>query len=183
VILAATGRLRTSGDGFRPGSIVKILVMNAAGAQTPIGEVRVNSEGTFASTLSLSALRSAAGDRVLQFAGVTDANTERAISLGVRVVGQNTSITLVGGKRVSIGGQMDRIRATGSTSGIPAGSTLVPHIREGGQGPFTRGVATIVVNADGTFRWQRKVSKNRNIQAYVSFAGDRSNTEVWVRIR
>jgi len=183
LLLSPKGRLRAEGDGYRPGSVIKVLVVEPDGSQTPIGDMRVDSMGRFVSSLSLTSLSSLTGDRVVQFAGVTPDNTERVLSLGARVLTRNASLTLIAGKRVDLKGPLDRIRATGTTVDVPAGTKLVPYIRYGNKGAFQRGVATIVVQDDGTFRWTRKITNGKALQAYVSFASSTSNTVKWRRIR
>ena len=91
-------------------------------------------------------------------------------------------LTLNQGTRVADGNH-DRIRTTGSSVNIPAGARLTPYIRYTGQAAFSAGKATITVQEDGTFRWTRKVKKNRGLTAYVAYVDVRSNQVVWQRVQ
>lgn len=92
------------------------------------------------------------------------------------------SLVLDRGTR-SADGRHDRIRTTGSSTGIPEGTLLTPYIRYGGQKEFTQGLATIVVQADGTFRWTREIRSNRRVTGYVAWAPINSNKVTWIRVR
>lgn len=91
-------------------------------------------------------------------------------------------IVLDQGTRVA-DGVHDRIITSGTTVGIPTGQKLTPHIRYAGQTAFSDGVATIIVRADGTFSWTRKIRKDRGLTAYVSWQSTDSNRVYWARVR
>lgn len=91
-------------------------------------------------------------------------------------------LTLNQGTRVADGGH-DRIITTGNSVNVPAGVRLTPYIRYSGQSAFTEGKATITVESDGTFRWSRKIRKDRGITAYVAWEGVSSNQVFWAKIR
>lgn len=190
LLLLEDGRARTDGEGFRPGSQVGLYVnpptassgvATRSGDAVFLGNFPVDYLGNFRATARVPSTVPA-GDHVLQAVGVTGANTERAVSIGIRVLSTDMTLTLDKGKRAKAK-DGDRITTTGTTSGIPAGSKLVPQIRYGKKGPFTRGLATIVVQDDGTFRWSRKIARGKDFTAYVSFANKKSNTVTWVRVR
>jgi hypothetical protein len=192
LLLVDDGRARTSGSGFRPGSTVRVFLgteessptrsRTSAATMMTLGTVAVNDLGTFTGTLDLPAGLTP-GLYVLQVAGVTAGNGERAISLGIRVLAHDTSLILIKGQRTSDTRRLDRLRATGTSLSIPTGTHLVPYYRFGNRGAFTQGKAKITVQDDGTFRWTRKVRANRPLQAYVTFASTKSNTVRWARIR
>jgi hypothetical protein len=193
LLMVDNGRARTQGTGFRPGSTVRVFLgvpvigdgsMLRIGATSvmDLGRISVDDLGDFLGTVPLPADLKP-GEYVLQVTGVTTSNGERAVSLGVRVVENNATITLVKGKRVSENRRLDRVRSTGTSTGVPAGTKLVPYVRFGNRGAFTQGRATIIVREDGSFRWTRKVGKTRQVQAYVTFASAQSNTVKWARLR
>ena len=92
------------------------------------------------------------------------------------------ALVLDQGVRVAAGAH-DRIRTTGSSVNVPAGVRLTPHIRYSGQTSFSRGKATITVQSDGTFRWTRKIKKDRGLTAYVSWQDVDSNRVYWAKVR
>jgi hypothetical protein len=193
LLLVDDGRARTSGSGFRPGSTVRVflgvpvigdgsMLRTAASPVMDLGSIAVDDLGDFLGTVRLPADMQP-GDYVLQVTGVTTSNGERAVSLGVRVVDNNATITMIKGKRVSDTRRLDRVRATGTSTGVPAGTKLTVHVRLANRGAFTTTKATVIVREDGTFRWTRKVRANRPLQAYVTFTSTQSNTVRWARIR
>lgn len=94
------------------------------------------------------------------------------------------SLVLNQGERTRVKGSIhDRITTTGSITGIPAGSRLTPHIRYTGQTVFAEGKATILVQADGTFRWTREIRRNRDVTGYVAYEDLKSNEVTWVRLQ
>lgn len=92
------------------------------------------------------------------------------------------STTLFQGKRTA-DGTLDRITTSGRAVGIPAGSRVTPWIRLEGSQTFQQGVATIVVGADGTFTWSRKIRNDRTLTAYVALEDLQSNVVTWRRMR
>lgn len=80
-------------------------------------------------------------------------------------------------------GVHDRITTTGTSVNVPAGVKLTPYIRYSGQSTFSEGKATITVASDGTFRWSRKIRKDRGITAYVAWESVTSNQVFWAKIR
>jgi hypothetical protein len=192
LVMIDDGRARTTGEGFRPGSTVQVFLGADESSRTrsgiatssmmSLGTVRVNDLGNFAGTVTLPA-NLKPGRYVLQVAGVTASNGERAVSLGVRVVEGNATLVLNQGKRSALKGKSDRIVTTGTSQGVPTGTKLTPYFRFGPRGEFQRGVATIKVQADGSFRWTRKVNRTKPMVAYVRFADATSNTVRWARIR
>ena len=92
------------------------------------------------------------------------------------------TITLTAGQRVKEG-RRDRVTATGSVSGRPPGSRLVPFVRVGASGDFSQGLAPIALSADGTFRWSRSVGRGKAVSLYVEAGGQRSETVSWPPLR
>ena len=178
----------TEGTGFLPNSEVDlyvdppVLVTGAvARASTEaiyVGTVRTDASGNFAGTATLPE-DIAPGDHVLQATGYSPGRQARAMSLGVVV---EPSLVLDKGTRKA-DGRHDRIRTTGSSTGIEAGTRLTPWIRYNGQTSFAQGKATITVQSDGTFRWTRQIRKDKGITAYVSYVDTRSNEVFWAKVR
>ena len=185
--LANERDVATEGTGFLANSEVDLYVdppvqaaptMRVAAQGIYVGTVRTNGQGSFSGTATLPA-DIVPGDHVLQAVGYSPARQSRAMSLGVIV---EPWIVLDQGKRVA-DGRHDRIRTTGSTGGIEEGTRLTPWIRYSNRSQFEQGKATIVVQADGTFRWTRAIIKNRGVTAYVAYRDIESNRVVWVKIR
>jgi hypothetical protein len=197
--LGANGALRlqsereveTDGTGFLPSSAVDLyidppaLVTDAARVPrtaTPesifIGTLRTDARGSFRGTATLPA-DIAPGEHVLQAVGFSPAGQSRALSLGVIV---DPWIVLDQGTR-GTEGRLDRIRTTGTTAGLEAGTRLTPWIRYSGQRGFQQGRSTIRVQEDGTFRWTRKIRANRSLTAYVSYTDIASNRVRWAKVR
>ena len=76
----------------------------------------------------------------------------------------------------------DRITTTGSSTGIDPGTRLTPYIRYSGQTAFSQGKATIVVQADGTFRWSRLIRRDKDVTGYVSYQDLDSNRVTWIKL-
>ena len=76
----------------------------------------------------------------------------------------------------------DRITTTGSSTGIDPGTRLTPYIRYSGQTSFSEGRATIVVQADGTFRWSRLIRRDKDITGYVAYQDLDSNQVTWIKV-
>lgn len=145
---------------------------------TYVGTLITAGDGTFTGTVTLPDTIEA-GDHVLQAVGLTTQGQPRAVSIGVRV---SAWIQLDQGTR-SAAGRNDRIRTTGTSAGISAGSRLTPWIKYSGQQEFTRGKATITVAADGSFRWTRLIRKTKGLTAYVTYLDTESNRIFWAKVR
>lgn len=91
------------------------------------------------------------------------------------------TITLDQGTR-GPAGLGDRMTTRGSTTCIPEGARLTPHIRYSGQPSFSNGMAKITVRADGSFVWSRLVRKNRGLTGYVSYLDTESNKVSWAKV-
>lgn len=150
-----------------------------AEAAISLGSATTDAKGAFTATVSLPR-DVALGDHVLQIVGVTPTGALRAVSVGVRVE-PDASITLVKGARTDAGVH-DRIRATGTASGLPAGAVLTPYVRLQGRSTFVAGAARIVVQPDGSFRWSRLVRSNRDVTAYVAWTDVASNEVTWLKL-
>jgi len=80
---------------------------------------------------------------------------------------------------VRLKGDNDRIvRVTGKTTGFSEGSIVKPWFRFPGQTSFTEGTARVVVQADGTFTWQRKTGKRIAVNFRDNDGKFRSNTVI-----
>jgi hypothetical protein len=192
--LQSEQEVATDGTGFLSNSEVNLYLeppQLVTGAATPartlgvantdgifVGTVRTDAQGSFRGTAMLPA-GIAPGEHVLQVVGLSPTGQTRALSLGVIV---DPWIVLDQGTR-GTERRLDRIRTTGSTAGIEAGTRLTPWIRYSGQSGFQQGKATIRVQADGTFRWARKIRANRSLTAYVSFTDIESNRVRWAKVR
>ena len=197
LILLSEREVQTSGSGFRSESDVDLFLDPPVAAPrtsadatwlqrlalratngTYVGTVKVDASGSFRGTATLPS-DIAVGDHVLQAVGFSPSGQTRALNLGVRV---EPSLVLDQGSRKPAG-MHDRIRTTGSATGIPEGVKLTPHIKYRGQPNFQNGIATIVVQADGSFTWTRLIRKDRAVTAYVSYKDSKSNQVVWVKVR
>jgi hypothetical protein len=179
----------TRGTGFLANSVVDLYVdppvavtgtsMRAAAAEAIyVGTVRTNAQGSFSGVATLPA-DIAPGEHVLQAVGFSPSLQSRAMNLGVIV---EPSLTLDQGTRVKQG-RHDRIRTSGSSAGVEAGTRLTPWIRYSGQSQFQEGRATITVQSDGSFTWTRKIRTNRSLTAYVSWTDIDSNRVRWAKVR
>ena len=119
------------------------------------------------------------GQYVLQAVGRGPSGETRARSLGVLV---EPSLVLDQGTRKP-DGRHDRIRTTGTSTGIPEGTKLTPYIKYSGQSSFTGGKATIVVQADGSFTWTRQIRKDKAVTGYVTWTDIESNQVTWIKVR
>ena len=197
LILQSEREVQTSGTGFKADSDVDLFLDPPVAAPrtsaaatwlqrlslrasngTYVGTVKVDANGSFRGTVTLPS-DIAVGDHVLQAMGLSPSGQTRALNLGVRV---EPSLVLNTGSRKPAG-MHDRIRTTGTSTGIPEGVKLTPHIKYSGQESFSNGKATIVVQSDGSFTWTRLIRKNRAVTAYVSYKDTNSNQVVWVKVR
>lgn len=200
VLRVQVGRdVQTEGTGFKPESDVGLFLnpppasttSQAAGATwfrsyfahiasgTSIGMVRVDAQGDFLGSATLPR-DIKPGTHVLQAVGFGPSGDTRALSLGVLV---EPSLVLDQGVRIKGKGRIhDRINTTGSSTGIDEGTRLTPYIRYTGQKSFTKGKATIVVAADGTFRWTRQIRRDKGVTGYVAYRDLTSNQVTWVRL-
>lgn len=93
------------------------------------------------------------------------------------------SLVLFQGTRTT-GKPHDRIITSGTSTGIPEGTRLTPYIRYTGQDEFSKGVATIVVQADGSFKWTRQFKKSKGVTGYVAWESIiESNRVFWPKLR
>ena len=199
VLRVQVGRnVQTEGTGFKPDSVVglflnppiapsnksssgtwlrSLLVVMAS--ETPVGMVRVNAQGLFLGTATLPR-DIKPGKHVLQAVGFGPGGDTRALSIGVIV---EASLVLNQGVRTKGTGRIhDRINTTGSSTGIEPGTRLTPYIKYTGQKTFTKGKASIVVAADGTFRWTRQIRRDKGVTGYVAYLDAFSNQITWVKL-
>ena len=188
LMLQADRGVRTAGSGFQGASPVDFYLdppslVTSRGARSEaaitLGSATTDANGAFTATVSLPR-DVEVGDHVLQIVGATPTGAVRAVSVGVRVE-PDASITLVKGARTDAGVH-DRIRATGTVSGVPAGTMLTPYVRLQGRSTFVAGAARIVVQADGSFRWSRLVRSDRGVTAYVAWTDVTSNELTWLKL-
>jgi hypothetical protein len=92
------------------------------------------------------------------------------------------ALTLAKGTRQP-DGRHDRIRTGGTSACLAEGTRLTPWIRYGDTGEFKEGVASIVVGAQGAYRWTREIRKDKRFTAYVAYEDLDSNRVVWARVR
>jgi hypothetical protein len=190
LLLEADRSARSEGSGFRPSTDVTFTVETEAPGPSArglvegplsIGTLPVSVEGEFAGIVTLPE-ELLPGDYVLQVSGVTLDNRPRSLFLGVTVVDEVASITLIESRRTPAG-RHDRIRVSGTTTGIDPGSTLVPYVKYAGSARFVPGKVSITVRADGTFTWTRLVHRKRVMTAYAAYVDARSSEVTWQRIR
>lgn len=190
LILNEDRQVDTSGAGFQAASEVDLYIDPPTVATTSsrsaraaeaiyVGTLVTDGKGSFAGRPTLPEGVSA-GRHILQAVGLTKSGKPRAMSLGVLVTA-DVSITLIKGTRTE-DGRHDRIRATGTTTGVPAGTKLVPYIQYRGQGEFTEGKASIIVQADGTFTWTRQIKRSKALTTFVAWEDIASNRVVWARV-
>jgi len=188
LILNQERNVQTSGRGFMGNSDVDLYVdppvvsgpasrKTRAASAIYVGTVRTTRAGTFTGLATLPDSVKA-GQHVLQAVGTTTEGKPRAMSLGVLVT---RSLTLNQGTRTA-DGMHDRIRTTGSSTGMDAGVKLTPYIKYAGQSTFSEGKASIVLQADGTFTWTRQVKKGKKLTAYVAYTDVKSNEVVWLKV-
>jgi hypothetical protein len=196
LILNQERDVQTSGTGFQADSVVDLyidppvllqrgttgswlrdLVLRATEA-VYVGTVTVGAGGSFEGTATLPE-GIEPGEHVLQAVGFSPSGQTRALSLGVIV---SPWILLDKGTRTA-NGMHDRIRTGGTSAGVPSGAKLTPYIRYAGQSAFSKGKASISVEAEGTFTWTRQIKKGRVITAYVSYTDTKSNEVVWLKVK
>ena len=59
---------------------------------------------------------------------------------------------------------------------------LTPYVRLEGRSLFVAGLARIVVQADGSFRWSRLVRSDREVTAYVAWTAVESSEVTWLKL-
>ena len=192
LILNTDRQVAASGTGFKPDFEID-LYMNPPVESTPaslrsarssaavyVGTVVTDAAGDFSGVAQLPPDIDV-GDHVVQAVGLTKTGSTRAVSLGVRVEPEFSAVLAKGTRTAD--GRYDRIRTSGTTTGLAPGSRLTAWIRYSGQTSFTKAKARIVVQVDGTFGWTRLVRPDRAVTAYVARGEDRSNSVTWRRIR
>lgn len=187
--------VQTSGSGFDPGSEVDVYMdppvetaASGAGAWWRnivraltgeyLGSVTVDAQGSFRGTVTLPA-GVTPGARVLQAVGITPAKQTLALNFGVVV---DPSVSLKKGPRKG-GGKRDRITVTGTTAGVPVGSTLTPYVRIGPKKAYVAGDTSIRLRADGTFTWSRFVPRKVPVSVYVAYRDIESGRLTWTKAR
>lgn len=95
---------------------------------------------------------------------VTAAFGDRVSSVDIVVEEKTAAAVIIVGERGTVGGKPGII-VSGLTTGLPAGSTVIPYFRFPGETSYTQTSARPVVDADGEFTWQRKTGKK--VYAYV----------------
>lgn len=104
-------------------------------------------------------------------AAMTAAYGNKTAALEVTVASAPTIV--ITGERTTVSGKPG-IRIEGVTTGLPAGSTVIPYFRFPGETTFAAGSARPVIDANGEFFWERKTGKK--FYAYVETgSGAKSN--------
>jgi len=198
LVLDHGGDLQASGTRFLPNSTVEIYmdppVIVQSGRWTwwlravrlatgdeygiHVGTVRADAAGSFSGIVTLPK-GIAPGERVLQAVGYSPTMQTRSVSLGVIV---KSWIQLDKGKRTR-DGRHDRVRTTGTTGGLQAGTRLTVFVKFRGASDFQAGTATIIVESDGSFRWTRQIRKGKALIAYMNHVVTDSNEVIWTRLR
>ena len=197
LVIDAERDVQTTGTNFKPGSDVELfvdpptLLQSASTVRTWfvrvveralrtifLGTVKVQADGNFAGIKTLPPGIDP-GAHVVQALGYGPSGDQRAMSLGIYI---RPWIVLDQGVRMA-DGLHDRIRTTGTSGGIEPGTRLSPWIRYTGDAEFKGGVATITVQADGSFRWTREIKKTKGLTGYVSWTDIESNRVFWAKVR
>ena len=69
-----------------------------------------------------------------------------------------------------------RVYVRGASTDLVAGTILTAWVRVGGRGDFTTTLRPVVIAADGTFTWERKRGRGREVQVYFTSDPVVSNT-------
>lgn len=69
-----------------------------------------------------------------------------------------------------------RVYVRGASTDLLAGTILTAWVRMGGRGDFTSTLRPVVIAADGTFTWERKRGRGREVQVYFTSDTIASNT-------
>jgi uncharacterized repeat protein (TIGR02543 family) len=98
---------------------------------------------------------------------VTAAYGDRTAAVGIEVQDSTASASItITGSRTTVSGKPG-FMIDGVTTGLPAGSTVVPYLRFPGETSYTAGSARPVVDANGVFTWSRKTGKK--VYVYIDF--------------
>lgn len=73
-------------------------------------------------------------------------------------------------------GEPRRVYVTGTSTDLVVGTTLTVWVRMGGRGEFTPTQRPVVVAPDGSFAWERKRGRGREVQVYFTSDPVASNT-------
>lgn len=195
LVVDAKREVGATGTGFQPGTGVALYLNPPVGpapatgtwwrdvtvrftSTVSLGSIAVRADGTFDGMVTLPA-SVLAGDHALQAIGLSPASQTRAVVVGLVV---QPWIILDKGKRTPAG-RHDVIRARGDSGGLKPGDVLRPHLRFQGQKAFVPGVASIVIQSDGSFTWKRKIRPGKPLTAYAAWKITRSNPVHWRTVR
>ncbi len=81
----------------------------------------------------------------------------------------------ISGSRSDARGRRPGVIVTGISTGVGPGAIMRPMVRFPGQTTYTQGSASIVVDEDGAFTWQRKTGKKTYVYVVTQEGAVRSN--------
>jgi hypothetical protein len=92
------------------------------------------------------------------------------------VLGQRSGAVsiLISGSRGDVRGKPG-VKVTGTSTGVGLGAILRPMLRFPGQLAYTQGYASILVDQDGAFTWQRRTGKKTYVYVVTPDGTARSN--------
>jgi hypothetical protein len=86
-----------------------------------------------------------------------------------------TVSVLISGARSDARGKRPGVIVAGTSTGVGPGAIMRPMVRFPGQTTYTQGAASILVDEDGAFTWQRKTGKKTYIYVVTQEGTARSN--------
>lgn len=176
--VAPGGRLVVTGGIYSFNSDVSAYLIDQTtgsrvrSASEPIasGFGRTSSQGRFTVTLNVPE-GTQPGQYTLQVNGYSLLAQIRSVAIAVVVT--NIPTITIDGTRHSSG----RVTLAGLTEHLAPGTVVTPMFRLSGQQAFRPGYGMRVVDADGSFTWQRKVSRAKNITVYFMVTVDTHRVE------
>ena len=159
-------RIEVQGTGYAPNSRVSVYV--GGSPLLLLGNITTTATGTFGVRLLLPASVTA-GDYVLQINGY---------NVGAKVRSINVGLTVTKTPWIKIKGQrgVERVTVEGLSGEIIEGTTIYPMVKLGKSKRFVQGVGLRKLHADGSFEWQRKVTKGKPLWVYFTVMPVKSNT-------
>ena len=181
--LEAGRGVRTSGRHLLGDSTVTVKLVpqqasGVAGESLVIGTFTADAQGNYAGVADLPATL-APGAAVLHIVARTPRNDVWTLRMGVQIRPQ---VTLTASRMRAAGPLVDRIRMTGTVSGIPEGTAVTPWIRIGTTGTFVGG-APVRVNNGGMFSSTTTVPRGSVVSVYIRYRDSESNRVRLTRIR
>ena len=160
------GQVQVEGVGYAPRSQVSVYI--GGSPMVLLGSITTNSSGSFRVRLSLPASVTA-GDYVLQVNGY---------NAGAKVRSLNVGLTVIKAPWIKIKGQrgIERVTVEGLSGHLIEGTTIYPMVKLGKSKRFVQGVGLRKLHADGSFEWQRRVTKGKPLWVYFTVVPVKSNT-------